>query len=56
VEDKHADSAHVSWQQRVANKLKPKEVAPDARGWGPNWQRFKNVALAGISTDIHEVR
>jgi hypothetical protein len=55
VEDKHMDTAHTSWQQRVADKLKPKEVDPAAKGWGPNWQRFKNVALAGISTEIHEV-
>lgn len=52
---KSAAAERVGFQQRVTNKLQPHEVAPDDRSWGASWQRFKNVALSGVATNVFQV-
>ena len=44
------------FQQRVANSLKPVHVDAADTSLGAKWKRFRNAALSGISTDVHQVR
>jgi hypothetical protein len=54
-EGKDEPSGHVGFQQRVTNALKPVDVAPGATGWRARLTRARNLALSGVSVDVHSV-